>query len=374
MVSIILLFSLFYSIIRYSSEIFAGGNPYLTGDWLINYAGGYSGRGLNGQLLLFLSELTNLSLLWLTYCEQILLYFIYVLTIIKILRSVNNRYLWMIALSPVFIMFDFLDTGGAFRKEIIAFTFLGLLVRMNQLGKFTWMHFLPIASLYLLSAFSWEASIIFLIPTLYFTFLLRKDGILSSVNFKIISLYFTVISVLSLLGSFIFQLNSSSEVARAICDTLVQKGLDSKICSGTIYSVSSVSPNIPDTLYSLVIESKFSYYLPVILFALFPFLLNGWLKRRYPLVFCFFLSVLPIFLVGLDWGRWIHIFGTLVTLVWVLETSRSTDLRFFGNSLAKNLLFVFFSLFFTSAWRIPYAGGLPEGIFFGVIARLISWL
>ena len=59
LISLLLAANLFYTVIRYSREITAGGNPYLTGDWLINYEGGYNGRGLFGQVILWISALAK---------------------------------------------------------------------------------------------------------------------------------------------------------------------------------------------------------------------------------------------------------------------------------------------------------------------------
>ena len=77
LISLLLAANLFYTVIRYSREITAGGNPYLTGDWLINYEGGYNGRGLFGQVILWISDAFNINLLWTIYTAQVLLYFIY---------------------------------------------------------------------------------------------------------------------------------------------------------------------------------------------------------------------------------------------------------------------------------------------------------
>ena len=373
-VSLVLFISFLYNTVRYSSEIFAGGHPYLTGDWLINYAGGYSGRGLNGQLLLLFSDLTGLNLLWVAYFEQIGIYSIYILTVISLLQKVHDKFLWMISLSPLFIMFDFLDTGGAFRKEIIAFTSLTLFVRMLVNKKFTWNSFLPVVFLYFLSAFSWEASVIFLLPMLYFTYQMKLHGLLGKSQFIGISFLYSTLSFLSLVGSLIFQLTSSSNQSRAICESIVARGISPKICNGTIYSITSVKIDIPETLHVLLFENNFGYYLPIMVFALLPFIWNCWIKRHIVLFTFFFLSVLPIFLIGLDWGRWIHILGTIITLAWIVEKRQDGEMLYESHVRSKSLIFVILTLLFIAMWRIPHAGGLPGAFLFGAAARVLSWL
>ena len=88
LISLIMVANLFYTVVRYSREITAGGNPYLTGDWLINYEGGYNGRGLFGQVILWISDTSNINLLWTMYAAQILLYFIYFPIVISIFRRI----------------------------------------------------------------------------------------------------------------------------------------------------------------------------------------------------------------------------------------------------------------------------------------------
>ena len=374
LVSLILFVTFLYNTIRYSSEIFAGGHPYLTGDWLINYEGGYSGRGLNGQLLLSISDLTHFNLLWLTYFEQVLIYGIYALTVILILRRVKDKFLWMISLSPLFIMFDFLDTGGSFRKEIIGFACIAVVIRMNLRDKFTWLSFLPPTLLFILASFSWEANVILLVPTLYFIFQMNRSGILSRPKFVAISFFYTTISFLSLVCSFTLQLNSSKGVSRAICSSLMERGISGRICDGTIFSTTGLSLSIFETLHYLVIENNFGYYIPLLAFAIIPFIWNGWISRHPLISSGFFLSVLPIFLIGLDWGRWIHILGTLITLAWIVENTQESKPPK-GKQIKKSTTaFVILSLLFTILWRIPHAGGLPGAVFFGALARVISWL
>jgi hypothetical protein len=378
-VTSILSISFLYNVVRYSREIFAGGNPFLTGDWLINYAGGYSGRGLNGQILLQFSDLTGLNLLWVTYFEQIGIYSTYVFTVIYLLRKVHDRFLLMISLSPVFIMFDFLDTGGAFRKEIIAFASLTLFIRMLVNKKFTWSGFLPVVLLYFLFAFSWEASIIFMLPMLYFTYQMKISRLLTKAKFVGVSLLFMTLSLSSLLGSFLFgslilQFNTSMDQGRLVCDSLVSRGISPKICQGTIYSNTGREIEIPEMLRELLLENNFGYYFPILVLALTPFIWNGWIKRHTVVFSYFSISVLPIFLTGLDWGRWIHILGTIITLAWIAEKLQARD-GLFENQIKRNsAILVVSSLLFIVLWRIPHAGGLPGAFLFGAAARVISWI
>ena len=271
-------------------------------------------------------------------------------------------------------MFDFLDTGGAFRKEIIAFTSLALFVRMLVNKKFTWSAFLPVALLYFLSSFSWEASVIFLLPMLYFTYQMKLNGLLAKSQFIGVSLLYTALSFSSLICSFIFQLDTSKDQAKAVCDSIVERGISTRICNGTIYSITGLKIDIPETIRFLLFENNFGYYFPIMVFALLPFIWNGWIKRHMILFTFFFFSVFPIFLIGLDWGRWIHIFGTIITLAWIVEKRLDRDMLHQSDVKTKSLIFAIFTLLWIVLWRIPHAGGLPGAFLFGAAARVFSWL
>jgi len=68
------LFLLFF-ILLYARQIVYGGNNWKTGDWLINYEGGWIRRGLIGQVLYEISAGFGVSLLWSAFFLQSLIYF-----------------------------------------------------------------------------------------------------------------------------------------------------------------------------------------------------------------------------------------------------------------------------------------------------------
>ena len=67
----------------------------------------------------------------------------------------------MIRLRPFFVMFDFLDTGGAFRKELIGFAGLILVVHLLFHESFVRPSLFLSISLYVLFLFSWDVAFLF---------------------------------------------------------------------------------------------------------------------------------------------------------------------------------------------------------------------
>lgn len=93
--------------------------PFVTNDWLINYEGGFVRRGLAGQLLLHVASATHLPLWMLVFGLRAMLYgAIAVLTIRKLAGRLSLTG-WIFVLSPVTFLFEVYDPGGAGRKELL---------------------------------------------------------------------------------------------------------------------------------------------------------------------------------------------------------------------------------------------------------------
>ncbi len=95
---------------HYFNEIYSGGDPWKSGDWLINYQGGFVRRGALGELLLKLSDLTKFDLLWLLFAFQVLVYVLVLFFTSRIYLVIDRNKEWAVVfLSPAFLMFPFYD-------------------------------------------------------------------------------------------------------------------------------------------------------------------------------------------------------------------------------------------------------------------------
>lgn len=104
-------------------------HPWIIGEWLINYTGGFLRRGLLGQLLLLANHLTRLPLVGLAAALQLLLYTAFYLSVLPLLRDIRwSLPLLALLLSPATLAFTVLDPPTSVRKEILLFLALSLLV------------------------------------------------------------------------------------------------------------------------------------------------------------------------------------------------------------------------------------------------------
>ena len=370
--------NLFYTVVRYSREITAGGNPYLTGDWLINYEGGYNGRGLFGQVILWISDTSNINLLWTMYAAQILLYFIYFPIVISIFRRIENPYVWMIGLSPSFIMFDFLDTGGAFRKELLGFASLILVIHLIIRRTLRRSSMCMSIFLFIIFLFSWDAAFCFIPFYIYLFSILRSNEIISKKFFSIFSVTFLALGITSIIRAAYFLFHRPTSISDGICRSLTDRDISPKICAGTIRSITELNTNSIDMVTTLFLKYHFELYFILLLLGLVPFLLNGWLQTHMKITLMLFVSIFPLLITGADYGRWIHIFGTFVTLTWLIDEKKLSipTVHFKTRTImtTQTLQFLILSFIFTTIWRIPVVWGTPQDSLLGIAGRMISWL
>jgi hypothetical protein len=95
-------------------------DPWLTGDWLINYQGGFVRRGLAGEVFFRVAQFTGADPVLLIVGFQILMYSILLVNTYRLaVHSSLSPVTTAIIFSPAFVVFTALDPQGGFRKEII---------------------------------------------------------------------------------------------------------------------------------------------------------------------------------------------------------------------------------------------------------------
>jgi len=103
-------------------DIKNGGASYRQGDWLINNELVTVRRGVIGSIILYLSNLIDLSSLYFVgIIQAIIVFTIFLFYFIIGLNYKNNDAFLFLLISPLFILFWFNDLEGTFRKEIITY-------------------------------------------------------------------------------------------------------------------------------------------------------------------------------------------------------------------------------------------------------------
>lgn len=336
----VLAISCYTAVSAYAAVIAAGGNDHQAGDWLISYPGAFVRRGLFGELL-FNAAPPGPATLWILFSVQVALYLPLLGYLVEYLW--RARFSWSaiaLACSPAALTFIGWDPLGGFRKESIGFLAL-VLIALARRSSTPWVRWSLIAGSLLawtLGVFSWE-SIAFLLPAV--GFLLLSDDVLP--------LRRSLAGTYAVIGGGAFGLSvlfhGDASTPDKLCTVVVEHGLDpNRLCTGAIAWMGRTTA---DSL-RVVVEDlpTHSGYLVMLALALLPIALSPWLRRYWPWAVAAAIGIAPLVVLGVDYGRWIHILVVELTICMIasrLDLSESP----LWTPLSAGL--------FVSLWGIPHA-------------------
>jgi hypothetical protein len=285
------------------------------------------------------------------------------------------------SLNPALLLFSFYDLGGYARTEIfgIFVCLLHALFAQNfyyhktDTQKYLKLSFIFIYPLSLITVLIHELNILFLSFHLITTIIiLKKNKFREIKNFKfliIINLIFSFF-IIYLLLTYPF----TKEFAQKLYNNLPNK-------NGTSFWIwESIALSFSERINSQIIfmSGSILLYFFILLFYIVPifyFLIITSEKNKFYLINISF-SVLPfifLFLIGIDWGRWIHIIIIVIFSCLIqfkekkIEISKNYKYKIFTYIF---LIFAIFQLVFT---RIPHCCNLVKlnlNIFGGIIPKI----
>ncbi len=358
----VLAISAYSAIASYAQVIAAGGNDHQAGDWLISYPGTFVRRGMFGELLLGLTPPGQVTL-WVLFAIQLALYvplFGYVIDYLF-----RSRFSWSaiaLACSPAALPFIGWDPLGGFRKETLGFLALVLLAlarrRLNR-----WLRGLLIAgslAAWTVGVFSWE-SLAFLLPGV--GFLLLADDVIPLR--RLLAAAYTAIGAVAL-GASVVAHGDAGTPAR-LCQAVVDHGLGTNLCTGAI---AWMGRGLDDSLRAVgQTLPVYSGYLFMFVLALLPIAVSPWLRRYWPWAVAAVVGVAPLFVLGIDYGRWIHILVIELMICMIAGNVALIESKLW-NPLSASL--------FISLWGLPHAAPTPPLVvgwpFKGLLATLTQWM
>ena len=155
---ILLIFSYFFLFMKHQVI-----NDSTISEWLINYEGGFTKRGLTGQIAVELSRFFEINLRLVILLLQSLVYTLYFFLLHKLLKNLkNNRIVLLSIFTPIFILYPVAEIEVLARKEIIVFLILLVYFLIPRNSRFKSTSFIIFTSLVMLI---WEPIIFFPINT-----------------------------------------------------------------------------------------------------------------------------------------------------------------------------------------------------------------
>ena len=339
-------------------------NSWKMGDWLINYQGGMVRRGLLGEMLYQLSYLTHINPGLYVVMFQVFFYGIFLFFGYALLRQQRTLlpYAFLI-FSPFIFTFQINDLQGGFRKEIIYLALLSFVVwsARNLNPKSFEKIFYVILLLYPIVILTHEMLAIYL-P---FILVAYVSSITLTKKKFILILILLLPSIISFLAAIHYS-GTPTQVA-AIFSSIAQEnypltgGAISWLDKDSSFGIAHVKEMIKDHNYVYYI-----FLLPLAALAYIPIYekLKSITENKLSLVLILIsvIGSVGLFIVAIDWGRFIYI--PMVSLFLLSFISNQDNEKYTGHADNKSVtVFVAMSfIIYTLFWHIPHCSS-PKNAF-----------
>ena len=358
--SVLFLFSVFF---LYQKHDVA--NDSTISEWLINYEGGFTKRGIIGQLSIYLSNFFIIKLRDAIFILQTILVGTYFFLIYHFLKNIFYNKIFIFAIfTPIFILYPIAEIEVLARKEIFIFIYLLVYTFIpieEKKYKFYYKFFLfPVAILI------WEPVIFFI---LFFFFLDLIENNIKKIN-KLF--FFQIISYLpSILLTLYIALNPISEESHNLMRSSLMENFNENcyMSCELLKTKSSIYQQFQGNFDKYSIEIFVRYILIIIIGfgPLFILLFNSKLKNKIffldkfnNLLFPYLILLSPViflFAMGYDWGRWVNISYviSIISFIYIYKYNLITlSEKFLSNKLLKNIkkkIFIFIVIIYCFGWN-----------------------
>ena len=315
----ILLTIIYIPLFRYYANLnLNGGHSFMTADWLISYKFGYISRGLFGTFLIpiFNNATVMLNFLSIFLILVYLLIFYFVSEIFKSRQQTIVTY--VLILSPATFLFNIYDSQGSFRKEILgilAIFFIAYSISRSN-------YYIYISSfIYTMGIFSHSVNLFFLTTILLIIYLHLKP--------KKLTPYFAFLipTILNFILYFSFS-NSEQELTmkkNMMCLDLERFDLENLCGYGSFDFISwDLNAAYLITQNYIINENRQGSFTYILLFllAIIPLFFDKNIFHNIWYYSIIAISFVPLFLIGLDWGRWIYIMVICFLIIYMLSEKK----------------------------------------------------
>lgn len=328
------------------------------GEWLTNLEAGWVRRGLGGQIILLLSDVTSIPMNWIVLAIQGISYLAFVGLFLNLLYKKTITFWYFVAcFAPTFLLFTYYDSMAVGRKEVLLYLMFMIWLRLCMAGRNTPIPTIIFSAIYFILTFVHE-TFFFYSPYFVFVTVLCRNKMCNKLS---LSLLIPLVSFMSVL---ITAFTADPMNGPGICSSLQARGLPPSVCSGIInFGVPSSSYLFHQYVSNFDFKSlaSISWVYLLVLSPSYLVLRSVNLSRYQQLQgvwiftgFIFFST--PLFILATDWGRWVSIHSTLaiVLLLTMLRDrtkaiapphtlSSSDTLHFSINLLVSTSLFLFFN-------------------------------
>jgi len=273
---LIYLLFLYFTAIYYLFLKHTGGLDSTISEWLVNYYGGFTRRGLSGHIFAQISILFDLPIRFVIFIFQSFFYLIFLILIYFFFKKIKNNFLLSLCLfCPLLLIYHVAELEILVRKEILVFInflfFLFLSLNENLKKYLSTYLFISIPILLLI----WEP-IIFFLP--FYVFIL-----INTINYKnFISLIFSILFIFSssLIVIYFLLINQYDIKNEAMMCSDLKELFGERCYMSLLYLDTSIKENFDSLFRDIKIKHVFRYSL-IYFIGFFPLMyLSRNLKKK----------------------------------------------------------------------------------------------
>lgn len=345
-------------------------SPYVIGEWLTNYTGGFVRRGFLGELILLTGHVTHIRFAWIVFIIQAVTYLLFLACVFHLSRGLRWTGLnWAILLSPATIAFIVLNAWSGYRKDILLAAVLALTLCLLESTRTSDAAFATAMSLLLPTlVLSHEASIV-CFPYFFAAFATQR-GTTRAVRILWLP---AMLAALATIAAFLHPGNHA--IAQAICSsvggTLEPFGPPtSNVCSGSISWLQLTLPQARQVILPIIREDHYIprytlrailTFAPILAALVLLYRCDKLHREVTVLARCAalgFAGTLVLCYTALDWGRWINMQAVcLMLLILVIDRrAPATNTSRQKSSLLYRTLAFCAVLVYATCWTLPAIG------------------
>lgn len=290
------------------------GHGWVTGDWLINFSNGFVRRGLSGEIAGFLAGLTGTDLVSAVIACKIACYLAIAAGLLFLAWTKKLGLVELLLLMcPWGLMFELNSVGASGRKEIVL---LAVFIAYLCLSTGPARQEVPLHRRWRLWYLGVSFTVLTLIHEGLFFFLpffwLHAMGVRRRWT-RADVLEFAIpygVSLLLVAGIALWFSGDGSHAAK-ICQSLTSRGVDGSLCHGAVSALGRTF-----AIHAGYYPSYAAGFLLSVA-AVICYGLSVHTRGRGRMVLAAFLCVLltiPLYVLAIDWGRWIHVTAFLMFL------------------------------------------------------------
>ena len=334
-----LLLAIYYCVYLQNTylQLVVNKNDWHLGEWLINYQdGGFKRRGLLGSLFVFINELTGIHLANIAFAFLFIIYTLFFILLIKFIWPNKNTLLTIsLLLLPAGLGMVLKDHTIIPKKEIIFFLFY-LVYLLCLLSKIVIKDY--VITLFILVALLIHEAAFFYLPFVSLAYFVKNS---EPTAHKIKKIFFYQLLPATLAMLFLYKFGISIKTENTVSffkdHGYLLKELNIYDYYQSDFDVSSI--------YKTYLYGYVTYSISLFLAALTVFIYCKLNKIKINPIFLIIqvIFLIPLFIKGFDWGRWINIFFSLLTLFIIGEKQLVSSLKKDGIAI----LLIIFNSFWT---------------------------